>query len=97
MVNKITVIGGGHVGETCSLLASQQELAKEVILLDIIEGMPQDPYLNDVSDPVAPTAEVEERESVDLAGTLKDVLGDLTTGLRDEVRKELNAALGRVS
>ncbi|MGD2121912.1 MAG: malate dehydrogenase, partial [Gemmatimonadota bacterium] len=40
MVNKITVIGGGHVGETCSLLASQQELAKEVILLDIIEGMP---------------------------------------------------------
>ncbi len=40
MVNKITVIGGGHVGETCSLLASQQELAKEVILLDILEGMP---------------------------------------------------------
>ena len=40
MVNKITVIGGGHVGETASLLASQQELAKEVILLDIVEGMP---------------------------------------------------------
>jgi malate dehydrogenase len=40
MVNKITVIGGGHVGESCSLLASQQELAKEVLLLDIIEGMP---------------------------------------------------------
>ncbi len=40
MVNKITVVGGGHVGESCSLMASQQELAKEVILLDIIEGMP---------------------------------------------------------
>ena len=40
MVNKITVVGGGHVGETCALLASQQELAKEVILIDIIEGMP---------------------------------------------------------
>ena len=40
MVNKITVIGGGHVGESCSLLASQQELAKEVILLDILEGVP---------------------------------------------------------
>jgi malate dehydrogenase len=40
MVNKITVVGGGHVGESCSLLASQQELAKEVILIDIVEGMP---------------------------------------------------------
>ncbi len=40
MVNKITVVGGGHVGETASLLASQQELAKEVLLLDIIEDMP---------------------------------------------------------
>ena len=40
MVNKITVVGGGHVGESASLLASQQELAKEVLLLDILEGMP---------------------------------------------------------
>ena len=40
MVNKITVVGGGHVGESCSLLASQQELAKEVVLIDILEGMP---------------------------------------------------------
>lgn len=40
MVNKITVVGGGHVGESCSLLASQQELAKEVLLIDILEGMP---------------------------------------------------------
>ncbi len=40
MVNKITVVGGGHVGESCSLLASQQELAKEVLLLDILEGVP---------------------------------------------------------
>jgi malate dehydrogenase len=40
MVNKITVVGGGHVGESASLMASQQELAKEVILIDIIEDMP---------------------------------------------------------
>jgi malate dehydrogenase len=40
MVNKITVVGGGHVGESASLMASQQELAKEVLLLDIIEDMP---------------------------------------------------------
>jgi len=40
MVNKITVVGGGHVGESCSLMASQQELAKEVLLLDIVEDMP---------------------------------------------------------
>ncbi len=38
--DKITVVGAGHVGESCSLLLSQQELAKEVILIDIVEDMP---------------------------------------------------------
>jgi malate dehydrogenase len=39
--NKITVVGAGHVGATCSQLLSQKELAKEVILVDIAEGIPQ--------------------------------------------------------
>ena len=38
---KITVVGAGHVGATCSQLLSQKELAKEVILVDIAEGIPQ--------------------------------------------------------
>jgi len=39
--NKITVVGAGHVGATCSQLLSQKELAKEVILVDIADGVPQ--------------------------------------------------------
>lgn len=40
-VKKITVVGAGHVGATCSQLLSQKELAKEVILVDIADGIPQ--------------------------------------------------------
>ena len=40
-VKKITVVGAGHVGATCSQLLAQQELAREVILVDIAEGIPQ--------------------------------------------------------
>jgi malate dehydrogenase len=38
---KITVVGGGHVGATCSQLLAQKELAREVILVDVVEGVPQ--------------------------------------------------------
>ena len=38
---KITVVGAGHVGATCSQLLAMKELAREVVLLDIVEGTPQ--------------------------------------------------------
>ncbi len=41
MVKKITVVGGGNVGATCSQLLAQKELAREVILVDVVEGVPQ--------------------------------------------------------
>ncbi len=37
---KITVIGAGHVGESCAAWAAMKELG-DVVLLDIVEGMPQ--------------------------------------------------------
>jgi malate dehydrogenase len=40
MQNKITVIGAGNVGATCALYLAQQELG-DVVLLDIMEGVPQ--------------------------------------------------------
>ncbi len=40
MRNKITVIGGGHVGETAAYNIARMELG-DVMLVDIIEGMPQ--------------------------------------------------------
>jgi malate dehydrogenase len=41
MVNKITVVGGGNVGATCAQGLALKELAREVILIDILEGVPQ--------------------------------------------------------
>jgi malate dehydrogenase len=40
-VNKITVVGAGHVGETCAQRLAEKELAREVVLVDIVEGIPQ--------------------------------------------------------
>jgi malate dehydrogenase len=38
---KITVIGAGNVGATCAQRIAEQELANEVVVVDVIEGMPQ--------------------------------------------------------
>ncbi len=40
MRKKITVIGAGHVGEVCAQRIAEMELG-DVVLLDIVEGMPQ--------------------------------------------------------
>ncbi len=37
---RITVVGAGHVGATCSQLLAVKELAREVILVDVAEGIP---------------------------------------------------------
>ena len=39
--NKITVAGAGHVGATCAQRLAEKELAREVVLIDIVEGIPQ--------------------------------------------------------
>jgi malate dehydrogenase len=41
MVNKITVVGAGHVGATTAQRVAEKELAGQVILVDIVEGVPQ--------------------------------------------------------
>lgn len=40
MTKKVSVIGAGNVGATCAFLVAQRELA-DVILVDILEGVPQ--------------------------------------------------------
>ena len=37
---KIAVVGVGHVGATTALRIAQKHLANEVILIDILEGIP---------------------------------------------------------
>ena len=41
MVNKITVVGAGNVGATTAQRVAEKELAGQVVLVDILEGVPQ--------------------------------------------------------
>ncbi len=40
-MNKITVVGAGHVGATTAQRLAEKELAREVVLIDVVEGVPQ--------------------------------------------------------
>jgi malate dehydrogenase len=41
MFNKITVVGAGNVGATTSQRLAEKQLARSVVLVDVIEGVPQ--------------------------------------------------------
>jgi len=41
MLNKITVVGAGNVGASASMLLAQKSLARSVVLVDVVEGVPQ--------------------------------------------------------
>jgi malate dehydrogenase len=41
MVNKITVVGAGNVGATAAQGIARRELGREVVMIDIMEGVPQ--------------------------------------------------------
>src|SRR5690348_13391625 len=41
MVNKISVIGAGNVGATTAQRVAEKELARQVIMVDVAEGIPQ--------------------------------------------------------
>src|SRR5512132_880757 len=41
MVNKITVVGAGNVGATTAQRIAEKELARRVVLVDVVEGVPQ--------------------------------------------------------
>lgn len=40
-MEKITVVGAGHVGATAAQRIAERELAREVVVVDIVEGLPQ--------------------------------------------------------
>lgn len=41
MINKITVVGAGNVGATLAQRLAERELGREVVLVDVVEGIPQ--------------------------------------------------------
>ena len=40
-VSKITVVGAGNVGATCAQRLAEKELAREVVMIDVVDGVPQ--------------------------------------------------------
>lgn len=40
-MDRITVVGAGHVGATAAQRVAEKELAREVMLVDIVEGLPE--------------------------------------------------------
>ena len=45
MVNKITVVGAGNVGATAAQRIAEKELARRVVLVDVVEGIPLEPFV----------------------------------------------------
>ena len=41
MVNKITVVGAGNVGATTAQRLAEKSLARQVVMVDVVEGVPQ--------------------------------------------------------
>jgi len=41
MVNKITVVGAGNVGATAAQRIAEKQLARHVVMVDVVEGIPQ--------------------------------------------------------
>src|SRR5881275_2724870 len=41
MVEKITVVGAGNVGATAAQRLAEKELARQVVMVDVVEGVPQ--------------------------------------------------------
>ena len=63
---KITVVGAGHVGATCAQRLAEKELAREVVLIDIVDGIPQGKGLDQwETAPVEGLLLLREAESLD--------------------------------
>jgi hypothetical protein len=40
-VNKITVVGAGNVGATTAQRLAEKQLARQIVMVDVVEGIPQ--------------------------------------------------------
>lgn len=68
-MNKIGIVGAGNVGATAAQRVAERELAREVVLLDVAEGLPQGKGLD-----MAESAPVERFDTRVLGGNDPDLL-----------------------
>ncbi len=77
---KVTVIGSGHVGATAAFLIAQKELA-DVVLIDVIEGVPQGKALDMYEASPIQGYDVSIRGSNDYTDTAGSDLVIVTAGM----------------
>jgi malate dehydrogenase len=80
MRKKITVIGGGNVGANCALRIAGKELA-DVVLVDVVEGVPQGKALDILQSGPVEGYDVEVAGSNDYAPTANSDIVIITAGL----------------
>jgi malate dehydrogenase len=81
MPSKVTVVGAGNVGSNTARRVAERNLAEDVVMIDIVEGLPQGLALD-----INQSAPVEEFESVvvgtnDYADTAESDVVVITAGL----------------
>jgi malate dehydrogenase len=81
MVNKITVVGGGNVGASAALGLAQRELAKEVVIIDIMEGVPQGKGLDQWESAPIEGWDTRVRGTNDYADTANSDIVVITAGI----------------
>ncbi len=77
---KVTVVGSGNVGATAAFLAAQKELA-DIVLLDVVEGVPQGKALDMFEASPIQGYNVNLRGSNDYADTAGSDLVIITAGI----------------
>jgi len=77
---KVTVVGSGNVGATAAFLAAQKELA-DIVLLDVIEGVPQGKALDMYEASPIQAYNANVRGSNDYADTAGSDLVIITAGI----------------
>jgi malate dehydrogenase len=80
-VDKITVVGGGHVGATTAQRIAERELTREVVLVDIVEGMPQGKALDQWESAPVEGFDTHVTGSQDYAATAGSGIYVVTAGL----------------
>lgn len=58
-MNKITVVGAGNVGASAAMNLAGKQLAEEIVLLDVVEGLPQGKALD-----ISQSSSIEEFDSI---------------------------------
>ncbi len=80
-MKKITVIGAGNVGATTAQRIAEKELAEEIILLDVLDGIPQGKALDMLQSSPVETFNSRLKGTNDYSDTKNSELIVITAGL----------------